>query len=433
MQIPTIPTSRWFLYVSSGLLVFLCLAVLLAGLILFVQSAQPRVGQIAGSSMEPTLQGPRLLVNCEACQAKNLFARDAWDPNRPAKCPCCGASILVEDEPMVQAGESIQYLPTPWLQRMSGSSKEQAIRRGDIVVFEREAGLLKELKRVVGLPSEEVTLRDGDLWINGIRYEKTLRETLAQAVLVADWDPNRCRKTLSEFLDSLMSPPSNELPINAHDSHAIVPAKDFGIALRSSEFPPDARTTVRLSTSDHSYTIEVHTAKDWSVVCNGLPLPKLTAGQMSEREGPRWIIAAVIDGRLLVGDELGTCHAESITALQSTVDEEGRVEDSSKPFLTLQDSDGNATFDLAILFRDLIYRGYGDANEETIPAGPGYVVLGDNISISDDSRGPTGNSERWDAGKIRGVVLPTSNPMDNLLRQRSTRTCPCDGQISSAR
>jgi signal peptidase I len=433
MQIPPIPTSRWFLYVSAGLLVFLCLAVLLAGLILFVQSSQPRVGQIAGNSMEPTLQGPRLLVKCEACQDKNLFTRDAWNPSRPASCLCCGASILADDEPMVQAGDSIQYLPTPWLHRLSRSSKEQAIRRGDVVVFEREAIFLKELKRVVGLPSEEVTLRDGDLWINGSRYQKTLRETLAQAVLVADWDPNRCGKTLAEFLDSLMLPPSNVLPINAHDSHTIVPANDFGIALRYSDSAFKVRTTVCLSTSDHSYTIDVHTAKEWSVVCNGLPLPKLTTGQGRAGEGPRWIMAGFIDGRLLVGDELGNCYAESITALQSTVDEEGRVEHSSKPFLTLQDSDGNATFDLAILFRDLVYRGYGDANEETIPAGPGYVVLGDNISISEDSRGPTGNSERWDAGRIRGVVLPTSNPMDNLLRQRSTRTCPCDGQISSAR
>jgi hypothetical protein len=116
-----------------------------------------------------------------------------------------------------------------------------------------------------------------------------------------------------------------------------------------------------------------------------------------------------------------------MTALRSPVDGEGRVEDSLKPSMTLQDSDSKPNCDLAIVFRDLVYRGYGDANEETISAGPGYVVLGDNISISKDSRGPTGNSERWDASRIRGVVLPTSNPLDNLLRQRSTRSCPCDG------
>ncbi|MBU6237609.1 MAG: hypothetical protein KGQ51_07255 [Planctomycetes bacterium] len=417
MQIPQIRTSRWFIYASSGLLVFLCLAVLLAGLILLSRSSQPLAGQIAGSSMEPTLQGPRLLVTCSTCQAVNQFSIDAWNPNRPASCQCCSRSILTEDEPPIQHGDTVQYTLLRWL-------RNDSIQRGDIVVLEREAGSLKALKRVMGLPHEQITFRDGDLWVNDQRHEKTLRETLRQSVLVAAWDPQFCTQTLEHFLDSLSLPLTNQLPINAHDSHAIIPTYDVGIALRCVEPMQNGQLTMCLSDSSHRYDIDVLAREDWLVSCNGNTVPRISAGQGRGGGRPQWIIAACIDGRLLVGDEFGTCFASPLESVRSAPQDNPAT--TVKRSMTISSMAGLPKIDLALVFRDLVYRGYGDTAEGTIPAGPGYVVLGDNISISDDSRGPVGGSVRWGSEQIKGVLLRDSNDLASLLRQSDQlRRCGC--------
>jgi signal peptidase I len=408
MHIPPLPTSRWFIYVSTGLLVFLCLAILLAGMILFVQSSQVRMGQIAGSSMEPTLQGPRLLVKCDTCQKMNAFSIDAWNPMRPVACLFCDASIIVDEEPTVQAGQNVRYMPLRPYDRKS-------IRRNDLVILERESGALKAVKRVVGLPQEKVALREGDLWVDEQRYQKNLVETLAQSVLVAAWEPNRGGKTLREFLSALAIPPSNELPINAHDSHAIVACHDFGIALRYGRPSRQIREKMGVVHAGHRYKLHVKVAGDWSVTCNDALLTELSVGQGRGGESAPWILVGIVDGRLLVGDESGTCFAESIDIVDALSEE--TIKNSPSWSIAIDDAD-DSNIDLAMVFRDVVYRGYGDAEEETIPAGPGYVVLGDNVSISDDSRGPAGSSKRWDASSLRGIVLPEPNPLESLLRQR---------------
>jgi signal peptidase I len=417
MQIPQIRTSRWFIYVSSGLIVFLCLSVLLAGLILLSKSSQPLTGQVAGSSMEPTLQGPRLLVTCSVCQAVNQFSIDAWNPKRPASCPCCSRSILTEDEPPIQHGDTLRYTLLRWL-------RNDSIQRGDVVVLERESGSLKALKRVVGLPDEQITLRDGDLWINDRRYEKTLRETLRQSVLVAAWDPRFCDRSLDSFLDSLSLPLTNELPINAHDSHAIIPTRDVGIALRFVEPIQKGRLATSLSDSSHRYDIDVFAREDWLVSCNGNAVPRISTGQGRGGGFSQWIIVACIDGRVLVGDEFGTCFASPLESMRSAVEDDPPT--TKKQSMTISSMKELPTMDLVLVFRDLVYRGYGDTAEETIPAGPGYVVLGDNISISDDSRGPLGGSTRWGREQIKGVLLRDSNDLASLLRQSDQlRRCGC--------
>ncbi len=416
-----IPASRWFLCGATSLMVFLFLAVLLAGLMLTYRSYQPRFGEVAGNSMEPSLQGPRYLVTCGSCQTVIPFTVDAWNPNRPAICPCCGQPVIADDALPVQRGETIQYLPPQRLRRRSKAPGADKVLRGDIVVLEREAGSIKELKRVVGLPNETITLREGDLWINDQRHEKTLRETLSQSVLVAVWDPRFSDQYLDGFLDSLSLPPTNELPINAHDSHLLIPTSDIGIALRCEEPMRQGRLAMVLWDMSHRYEIEVVLHEDWSVTCNGLTVPQQTSRLKPEGAYSNWIILAMIDGRLLIGDESGRCLASPLDSLRTTAEESHDESHRSRMVITRRDI---PEIDLAIVFRDLVYRGYGDAAEETIPQGPGYVVLGDNVSISDDSRGPAGGSVRWDLERIKGVVLSDNDDLASLLRQAEMwRSC----------
>lgn len=424
MQLPSIPASRWFLSFATFLLVFLCLAVLLARLLLTYRSYQPRLGEVVGSSMEPTLQGPRYLVTCSSCQAVTPFTIDAWNPNRPANCPCCDHSILADDELTVERGETIRYLPARRLRRKPEEPSDHHYQRGDIVVLQREAGSSKELKRVVGLPDEKVTLKEGDLWINDRRYEKTLRETLSQSVLVAAWEPRFCEGPLAEWLGALPLPPTNALGINAHDSHLPVPTYDVGIALRCVAPIQKGHLSLIISDASHRYEVGIRVNSDWEVTCNGLLVPKLPNNPSEEEESTKWIIFAMIDGRLLVGDESGRCYAVSLESLRATKQDALLVK--GMQVIRIREAVDIPEIDLALVFRDLVRRGYGDMAEETIPAGPGFVLLGDNVSISDDSRGPAGDSVRWDVARLHGVVLRENNDLASLLRQAETlRSCGC--------
>jgi len=44
-------------------------------------------------------------------------------------------------------------------------------------------------------------------------------------------------------------------------------------------------------------------------------------------------------------------------------------------------------------------------------------VLGDNVSISEDSRGAGDASIRIHAQQMRGIVTPEQNDLDSLIRQ----------------
>lgn len=425
MQIPQIRTSRWFIYVSSGLLVFLCLSVLVASLMLTVQSSQVRIGQVGGSSMEPTLQGPRAILVCSDCRAESSFARDAWTPNRPVRCRCCNQWIALDDNPTMQHGEVVRYMSPRWRKRTADAAGDSFLQRGEIVVLERDSGSLKELKRVVALPGEEVGIRDGDLWINQRRYQKTLAAALSQSVLIAAWDNTRCTQSLDAFLETQTLPPTNDLPLNAHDSHERVTTCDFGIALRCTEPMQNANLELQLADSIHSYRIQITAQDGWTASCNYVPLARQPANDSHHAFDPQWIIVAMVDGRLLVGDQTGNGFAHSLSALTGGEREEQR--DLASRTIAIVSNEDGLEFDLAMIFRDVVYRGYGDLAQETIPAGPGYVVLGDNISISDDSRGPAGSQVRWEGDRIRGIVVASPDPLGSLLRQRSLEShCPCD-------
>ncbi len=65
--------------------------------------------------------------------------------------------------------------------------------RGAIIVFTRAGDDADYVKRVVGLPGEEVQIKDGLVWIN----DRELAESYAQGSTVSDFD--RCRLGVDEY------------------------------------------------------------------------------------------------------------------------------------------------------------------------------------------------------------------------------------------
>lgn len=130
--------------------------------------------RITGPSMAPTLTGEQTLLDCQACRFPIAF--DATAPASRIVCPNCG-HLQSDDAPKhTSAGQRVLIDRWPLLWR--------APQRMDLVAWETETGLA--VKRVVGLPGEQIAIRGGEIYRNDQLWQKTLSEQRALGQLVHD-------------------------------------------------------------------------------------------------------------------------------------------------------------------------------------------------------------------------------------------------------
>ena len=123
--------------------------------------------------------GPHRVVNCAECDFAFRCGLDVEAPLRQVTCPNCGfqrndlsrATLHEGDRVVIDRWAYIRRVPT----------------RGDVVAFVDPTND-KELaiKRVMGLPREAITIRRGELFINGLLHRKSLEEAKELATLVYD-------------------------------------------------------------------------------------------------------------------------------------------------------------------------------------------------------------------------------------------------------
>src|SRR5262249_39746906 len=109
-------------------------------------------------SMAPTLMGHHRVCACPRCGQELAVGRTTSDPeDQKAFCANCGFYPVSVADARDVAGDQILVDRTAFLRR--------APSRWEIVVF-RLLDVLY-IKRLLGLPGEEIRLRDGDLYVNG--------------------------------------------------------------------------------------------------------------------------------------------------------------------------------------------------------------------------------------------------------------------------
>ena len=115
---------------------------------------------VAGSSMAPTLEGPRRMFRCDACQFDFPVGLDQLIDDDRAVCPRCGQSTAIWRGDADVRGDRLLVDRTAFVFRQP--------QRWEVVVFRSptDANQLF-VKRIVGLPGETVSIRDGNVWING--------------------------------------------------------------------------------------------------------------------------------------------------------------------------------------------------------------------------------------------------------------------------
>ena len=128
--------------------------------------------RIESGSMVPAFFGPRYEVVCEECRHVFLCGADGLVDREFLTCPGCGfAENLVR---------TARYLPG---ERIIIDRLTPPYARFDVIVYRNPKSPSRwSVKRIVALPGEMVDFRDGNLWIDGELYRKTLDEQRKTAI-----------------------------------------------------------------------------------------------------------------------------------------------------------------------------------------------------------------------------------------------------------
>ncbi len=133
--------------------------------------------RIAGGSMATTLVGTHLDLRCDDCDFPFECDAEPLPPTLHVVCPNCGFHQPLDGRQSPVPGQRvlIDQMAYHW----------RAPRRGELIAFRDPVDANRlSVKRLIGLPGEEVTVQSGDLFINRRRVHRTLDEQkqLAQCV-----------------------------------------------------------------------------------------------------------------------------------------------------------------------------------------------------------------------------------------------------------
>jgi hypothetical protein len=298
-----------------------------------------------------------------------------------------------------------------------------------------QANQINQVKRVVGLPGETIRIAQGRIYADGKPIVPNLSEFMQQAVVIAHWElgskspgenqsgENSPSKTLEEFLSGFAAPIDNALPINAHDSHHPVAVSDIGIAMRLAQPQSNWNLKFQLAHGDQRIPIELSCyEKDTQVTLmapgiqdgtDSVPSPSPPSpspASPSPQIGwirswqPTWIHIVVLGGRLIVLDERQERWSVALGPMQEGL-----------RWTELSLVDPPELIDRCIIYRGLHYRGIRDTPEQEFAAAEGWIVLGDNGTISEDSR--YWERPRIDRDDLRGILEPPTGLMEGLVKQ----------------
>jgi signal peptidase I len=131
-------------------------------------------------SMAPGLVGLHNDLSCPECHYTFAVGRDsdAWTPHT-VTCPQCRRTEIPLGEPVDQPGDRLLVL--------KGCYQWLTPKRWESVVFLNPNDIGEAyVKRIVGLPGETITIRGGDIYIQGRIQRKTFEQFRALAIPVYD-------------------------------------------------------------------------------------------------------------------------------------------------------------------------------------------------------------------------------------------------------
>lgn len=249
-------------------------------------------------------------------------------------------------------------------------------RRFERWAFAAEDGIA--IKRVMGLPGEQLTIRDGDLVIDGRTLLKGPRRLAAVAIPVGDAGSSA---TGPHPTGELWSAPSREVlddvPADMARSHVLLPVRDVGVAaiVRVSVLPPTGFVRLRLQVASR-------------VVSWRLTVP-----------GRHAVVAGRLDGHLVAaawrlsdvaGDKMAACLPVDAPPTWQVAEPWPVADDAepSSPQLSIATDSSSPAVALehVRLWRDAHYRPGANGRHAWSLGPEECFVLGDHPAASTDSR-----------------------------------------------
>ncbi len=132
--------------------------------------------------MTPALAGPNVRIQCTATgEELRLPALALPHELRKLICPLCGASAKVVER-RVASGDKLLVDRATFQFRSPHRFEPVVVRR-----LNDDGKLETVVKRIVGLPGESVQIKQGDVFIDGRRYAKSLHELKRLARPIVDF------------------------------------------------------------------------------------------------------------------------------------------------------------------------------------------------------------------------------------------------------
>jgi hypothetical protein len=416
--------------------------------------------RVVSGSMAERLLGEHFSLKCFDCGFEFRYGVESPPPTEKAVCPNCGFATNADRRAVRRRGDRVLIDRAAFL--------FDSPKRFDLVAFpDPQQPVRRVVKRIVGLPGEQIAIRHGDLYVNGTLLRRSLAEFRRSAVLVHDnhFPPQPKQLFLPRWRPD--DEPSGWKGAEIENGYAPLPRQstDTTTPASDAEQPAVVRDSLHLESADW---LSYH---HWRCYANPFPRSAeapvadnqgynqgesrellevtdlvvefktaLASGQqlaMRIHDGREWFLAT-LDGAKREATVLRGEHPLASAAIPAEVLTEratiefGRIdrqivlavggqellrqpyEPADVAFQPVTDPIGIGGLqselrvtDLRIL-RDVYYVdpwSVGQRWETPTVAGPGqYVVLGDNPAVSDDSR-------KWESPwllerSILGRVIP---------------------------
>lgn len=400
------------------------------------QTTTTQIAIIGSSSMEPTLQGPRVSGNCDMCERSFSLAEDIARRVSVLRCPHCNGPLETIDALSRVPGQSVL------IDRVNESTK---LRRGEIIVFSDEPLQSKsqqyqkprQIKQLVGFPGELIRISDGDLFVDGHRYQKSADDFFRSAIHVSNWPEaiefirqSTGRSPFIAYQSTSLWPRSSgqskrspspildELPLNADEPFEFTPVHDIGVAFDFQSQPAvNSTMTIGIWSRGFLRSVDIHFSnhhcdvKPSSQQESSLCAPLCYDRQLVDvKANLNRILVAVVDERLLVVslDHENRFVNSAEWDLYECLDISDQFVDahaSATQPIVISVRDGNPIVTSMSIVRDIHYRGPRGEDDFCLPVVNAFHVLGDNVSISSDSRSEL--SAGIDRNLITGRVVAT--------------------------